>query len=485
MVDFAWSILAFIVAISVLVAVHEYGHFWVARKLGFKVLTFSIGFGRPLLRWRSGRTTKRDSAGSPGPDAERGPGDDDSVEYRISAIPLGGYVKMLDEREGDVDPAEAHRAFNRRPVPARIAVLAAGPAANFLFAIVAYWVMFVSGVDEITAYVGGVREGSVAAEAGLRADDVIESVGGTPTGTLDQTAVAMFDELLGDGVIELGVVDADGSRREVSLAVGDRVSELTEPDVLFDGLGILLGPQPPDVDEVPAVVGSLIAGQPAERAGFEAGDRIVTIDGERIESWSEMQQYISSRPGESVSVAIQRNGVTREIALTVGADLDEAGATVGRIGIGPPGYISDEVAERFYTVRRHGPIESIGVATAQTWRYSVLSVRFIARMVTGDVSLRNVSGPIMIADYAGDFARAGFNRFLQFLAMISISLGIVNLLPVPILDGGQIVMCTIEGIKGKPLSMRAAIIGQQIGLAMIIALMGFVFYNDIARLMGS
>jgi regulator of sigma E protease len=486
MLDISWSILAFIVAISVLVAVHEYGHFWVARRLGFKVLRFSIGFGRPLLRWRSGGAAKRVAATADGAGVDVvAAGDDDSVEYWISAIPLGGYVKMLDEREGDVDPAEAHRAFNRRPIPARIAVLAAGPAANFLFAIAAYWIMFVSGVDEITAYVGGVREGSIAAEAGIRADDVIESVGGRSTGTLDQAVVAIFDALLGDGVIELGVVAADGDRRDVELPVGDRVSELTEPDVLFDGLGISLGPQLPDVDEVPAVVGRLLPGQPAERAGFEAGDRIAAIDGERIGSWSEMQDYISARPGQSVSLAIQRDGVTREIALMIGTERDEAGETVGRIGIGPPDYISDEVAERLYTVRRHGPIEGIGVATVETWRYSVLSLKFLWRMVTGDVSIRNVSGPIAIADFAGDYARAGLNRFLQFLAMISISLGIVNLLPVPILDGGQIVMCTIEGIKRKPLSMRAAIIGQQIGLAMIIALMGVVFYNDIARLLGS
>ena len=459
MLEILWSIVAFLVAISVLVAVHEYGHFWVARRLGFKVLQFSIGFGRPLLRWRSG--------------------DADAVEYRLSAIPLGGYVKMLDEREGEVPAEEAHRAFNRRPVWARIAVLAAGPAANFLFAIAAYWLMFMSGVEEITPYVGAVRADSVAAEAGLFADDVIESVGGQRTESLDQALIAFFDALLTDGVIELSVVDVDGERHEVTLDVSDRVSELTEPDALFEGLGIVIGPR------LPAVAASVTDDKPAALAGLMAGDQIVAIDDQRIEFWQEMQSYISARPGEDVTIAIVRNGETREIPLTIGAEQDEGGQTTGRIGIGSPQYDRAVFAERLYTLRRYGPIEGVRVSVTETWRLTALSMRFLSRMVTGDVSLRNAAGPIMIAAYAGDSARAGFNRFLQFLAMISISLGIVNLLPVPILDGGQIVVAGIEGIKGKPLSMRAAVIGQQIGLAMLIALMGFVFYNDITRLLGS
>jgi regulator of sigma E protease len=457
MLDVLINILSFIVAISVLVAVHEYGHFWVARRLGFKVLRFSIGFGRPLLRWRSK--------------------DADQVEYWISSIPLGGYVKMLDEREGEVPAGEAHRAFNRRPVMARIAVLAAGPGANFLFAIVAYWLLFMTGVESVRPYVDQVAPGTVAAEAGLRADDIIEGVGGRPTETIDEALVAMFDELLGDGIIELDVVEADGDRRALALDVRERIGELTEPDALFDGLGIVLGPR------LAAVVGEVIADDPADAAGFRADDRIVAIDGESFDYWNDMAAYINDRPGESIRVTVERGGQRVELPVVVGS-IEDGRRTVGRIGIGPKEDPRENLAERVRAERRYGPIEGLGVAVGETWAMSALTTRMIGRMLTGDVSLRNASGPIMIAAYAGDYAQAGFNAFLRFLCLISISLGIMNLLPVPILDGGQIVMSVIEGVKGSPLSLKAAVIGQQVGLAMLIALMGFVFYNDITRLLG-
>lgn len=458
MVDILIKALAFIVAISVLVAVHEYGHFWVARRLGFKVLRFSIGFGRPLLRWRSK--------------------DADEVEYWISAIPLGGYVKMLDEREEEVPEAEAHRAFNRRPIWARIAVLAAGPGANFLFAIAAFWLVFVSGVAGIRPYIEDVRAGTVAAESGLQADDIIESVGGEPTQTLDQALVAMFSELIGDGVIELGVIDAEGNQRELALDVRDRVGELTEPDALFYGLGIIIGPS------VPAIIGATSDGYPAGAAGLLPGDRIVALDGESISYWQELSAYISGRRGETVSVAVERDGAELAIPVAVGS-FEEDGQLVGRIGISPPASeVSEELIARVQTQRRYGPLHAIGEAVNETWAMSSLTARMIWRMLTGEVSLKNASGPLMIADYAGDFAKAGFDPFLRFLCLISISLGIMNLLPVPILDGGQIVMSLVEAVKGSPLSMRAAMIGQQIGLAMLIALMGVVFYNDLTRLFG-
>lgn len=457
MSDILFNVLGFVVAISLLVAVHEYGHFWVARRLGFKVLRFSIGFGRPLLRWRSK--------------------DADQVEYWISAIPLGGYVKMLDEREGEVPDADVGRAFNRRPVSARIAVLFAGPLANFLFAGVAFWLMYQLGVASIRPYVEDVVPGTVAAEAGLRADDIIDSVAGVPTPTIEQAQLAIVEELLGDGIIELGVVDAGDRRRELALDVRGRINELTAPEALFDGLGIVVGPRPP------AVFGAIEPDSPASHAGLRAGDRVIAVDGQTVHAWNEFAEYVSARPGQSIALTLERDGASLDVAA-VPATVEEGGRTRGRLGIAPPDYPPPGLAERLRTERRYGPIESIGVATTETWSMSVLTVRFIGRMLTGDVSLRNASGPVMIAAYAGDYIQAGLSRFLSFLAVISISLGIMNLLPVPILDGGQIVMSLIEGIRGSPLPDRAAVLGQQIGLAMLVALMGFVFYNDITRLLG-
>ena len=457
MSDILLNTLGFVVAISLLVAVHEYGHFWVARRLGFKVLRFSIGFGRPLLRWRSK--------------------DADQVEYWISSIPLGGYVKMLDEREGEVPAADLDRAFNRRPVWARIAVLFAGPGANFLFAIVAFWLLYQLGVASIRPYVEDVVPGTVAASAGLRADDIIEAVGGAPTPTIEQAQLAIVEELLGDGIIELGVVDAGGRRRELALDVRGRVNELTAPDALFDGLGIVVGPRPP------AVFGAVEPDTPASATGLREGDRVVAVDGQSVRDWNEFAEYVSARPGQSIALTIERNGESVDVAA-VPATVEEDGRTRGRLGINPPAYPPPGLRERLRTERRYGPIESIGVATAETWSMSVLTVRFIGRMLTGEVSLRNASGPVMIAVYAGDYIQAGLSRFLSFLAVISISLGIMNLLPVPVLDGGQIVMSLVEGVRGSPLPERAAVLGQQIGLAMLVALMGFVFYNDITRLLG-
>lgn len=455
MVDFALSIIAFIVAIGVLVSVHEYGHFIVARKLGFKVLRFSVGFGRPLWRWQGGAP--------------------DHVEYWLSSVPLGGYVKLLDEREGPVDEAERHRAFNRRPIPHRIAVLAAGPGFNFLFAIFAYWVMFVSGIPALKPVVGAVSEGSVAAVAGLRADDEIRAVGGKPTATWEQAVIAILDELLADGRIELDVSDAAGTERFVELDVRDRVSELTEPEALFSGLGFRPGPtMPPDIERVDP-------DSPAERSGLMAGDRVLGVDGEPVESWQAWLETIRARPGETVALLVRRENREVELTMLIG-EVEENGERVGRIGAWRPSQLPDDVLERVRSEERYGVVEGLYRGAAKTWEMTALTLRMLARMVIGDVSLRNVSGPISIAAYAGDSAEAGFSAFLAFLSIVSISLGIMNLLPIPLLDGGQIVYQLAEWLKGSPLSERAMLVGQQLGIVFLIVLMSFVFYNDISRM---
>jgi regulator of sigma E protease len=303
---------------------------------------------------------------------------------------------------------------------------------------------------------------------------MIERVGDAPTPTIEQAQLAIVEELLGDGIIELEVTGSDGRERSVALDVRGRIGELTAPDALFDGLGIVMGPIPP------AVIGGVQAGAPASEAGLREGDRIVAVDGQAATNWMVFADYVEAHPGQPVALDIDRNGVRLNISA-VPAATREDGRTVGRLGVWNA---EDPRIEGVRTERHYGPIEALGVASTETWDMSLLTVHFLWRMITGDVSLKNASGPVMIAAYAGDFIQAGLSRFLRFLAVISISLGIMNLLPVPILDGGQIVLCLVEGVKGSPLSQRTAVIGQQIGLAMLVLLMGFVFYNDITRLLG-
>lgn len=457
MIDVILAIAAFIVTIGILVSFHEYGHFAVARALGFKVLRFSVGFGKPLYRWQGRAPAAAAVAGTPAPAP---------TEYWISNIPLGGYVKLLDEREGPVPAAERHMAFNRRPIPHRIAVLAAGPGFNFVFAIMAYWLMFVTGVPSLKAFVGDVAPGSTAAEAGLAEYDEILAVGDQPTPTWEAATLAILDELLRDGRIDMTVEGADGRARAVELDVRGREAELTEPESLWDGLGFTPGALPP-------VIGELTPGGPAERAGLLRGDRLLQAGGELMDNWATWVEFIRARPDETVSVIVQRGGQERRLTLAIG-NVEQDGQVFGRIGAGAGNYVE----------QRYGALEAIPRGIARTWEMSALTLRMLGRMVVGDVSVRNISGPLTIAAFAGDSARAGLTAILSFLAIVSISLGILNLLPVPLLDGGQIVYQVVEWVKGSPLSERSMLVGQQVGLAMLFVLMSFAFYNDLARIFG-
>jgi regulator of sigma E protease len=451
--EFLQKLLWFLVAISVLVAAHEFGHFIVARKLGFKVLRFSIGFGRPLLSWRGGPP--------------------DHIQYWISMIPLGGYVKMLDEHEGPVTATERPRAFHQRPVWQRVLVLLAGPAFNFLFAIVAFWLMFVSGVQVPKPVIGTVEPGSVVANAGVQPGDEIETVAGKRTPTLEAATLTIIAEIVGDGIVDFTVQRADGSTRAVEIDARGRAEELTEPGVLFKGLGFEVGPPP-----APAIIGAISENSPAARAGIEPGDRIVRGNGEPLDNWDQWAEFTRSRPGQTVDVTVLRGG--REITVTATLEsITEDGKTFGRIGASGSG-------GRFPTIdQRYGVLESVPRAVEKTWEQIAFTVSIVAHMITGEVSLKNMSGPLSIADIAGSAAEAGFAYFLSVLAAVSISLGILNLLPIPLLDGGQIVFQLAEWIKGAPLSERAMLLGQQIGIFFVIALTGFAFYNDIVRMFGS
>jgi regulator of sigma E protease len=447
------NLLAFVIAISVLVAVHEYGHYIVGRWTGMKVLRFSIGFGRPIWRRIAGR---------------------DRTEYCVSAIPLGGYVRFLDSREGPIPEADEGRAFNQRPVPQRIAVLLAGPAFNFLFAIVAYWALFIYGIPTLVPAVGKVEAGSYAAEAGLEQGDRIIAVGDVATEDWETALVSMLAHMVSDGRVPLTLEGDDGWQRSVTIDVGDDARRLTEPGILFDGMGF----EPFGPADLPADVGSVEEGGPAALAGLEAGDRIVSIDGEPIDDFAALVEVVQARPNLEVAVEYLRNGSRRQTMIVVGEQAVD-GQIRGRIGVARGGDF-----EEFYYQRRFGPVESMSRAIARTWSSTVFTVNMLGRMITGDVSIKNISGPINIAQFAGESAQRGFDYFLGFLAIVSISLGVLNLLPIPVLDGGQIVYQTIEGLKGSPLSERAQIMGQQIGIFALILLMSFAFYNDLARIFG-
>lgn len=449
MVSALINLLAFIAAISILVAVHEYGHYLVGRWVGMKVLRFSIGFGRPVWTRIAG---------------------EDRTEYCISAIPLGGYVRFLDSREGPINAEDEGRAFNQRPIPARLLVLLAGPAFNFIFAIVAYWALLAGGIMVLTPAVGSVTPESYAATAGLRFGDKIVAVGDTDTSDWESTLVAILGEMVSDGRIPLTLESEAGGRRTATIIVGDDRTRLTEPGVLFDGLGF----QP---WQPPAIVGEITDGGAAAAAGLAVGDRITAIDTEPVGNFNELRAVVGPRPNQEVSVEYVREGRTESVNVMLGEhDID--GETRGLLGIA----LSESVGD-YYQLRTFTPYESLREAATKTWTSTLFTMQMLGRMVTGDVSIKNISGPINIAQFAGDSAQRGIRSFLAFLAIISISLGVLNLLPVPVLDGGQIVYQLVEMIKGSPMTERAQILGQQAGILALLLLMSFAFYNDIARIL--
>lgn len=447
------SVLAFLFAIGVLVAIHEWGHYIVARLAGVKVLCFSIGFGRSLWSRTSGP---------------------DRTEYRLAAIPLGGYVKLLDEREADVAPAEQHRAFNRQSVRARIAILCAGPAMNFVFAIVAFWCMYLVGVPGLKPVVGEVAPGTPAATAGLQPDDLIVAVDGRPVATWEGAVLALLDGVLDAGRIPVELNRAGAGTQVVYLSVGSRVSELTEPGALLPGLG--LQPWSPRLDPV---LGEIMPDGSAAAAGLRPGDRIMAVGELPLSTWGDWVDFVRASPGESVRLTVEREGQFVQVAMVIGSVTDEAGATVGRIGAAVQ--LPDDPYAAYRARQQYGAAAALEQAVQRTWSMSALTVRMVVRMVTGDVSVKNISGPINIAQYAGYSASVGVASFLSFLAVVSLSLGILNLLPIPVLDGGQIVYQLLEAVKGAPLSERMQLVGQQIGIAFLVLIMSFAFYNDLTR----
>jgi regulator of sigma E protease len=444
------SLLAFVAAISILVAVHEYGHYIVGRWTGMKVLRFSVGFGKPIWTRVAGA---------------------DRTEYCVSSIPLGGYVRFLDSRDGPVDPSDEGRAFNHRPIPARIAVLLAGPAFNFIFAVLAYWALLAGGVMALKPAVGDVVPNSYAARAGLEFGDKIVAVGDVETTDWESTLVAILDHMVADGRVPLTLEGEEGWQRSAVINVGDDRTRLTEPGLLFDGLGF-------DVWQPPAEIGELSAGGAAEAAGLKIGDRIIAIDSQRTKTFGDLIAVVSSRANEQVSVEYVRESAEASVDVVLG-EHEVNGEKRGLLGITLPQTSSDYYYRRTFT-----PLESLNEAAVKTWTSTMFTLRMLGRMVTGDVSIKNISGPINIGQIAGESAQRGVKYFLGFLAIVSISLGVLNLLPIPVLDGGQIVYQVVEMIKGSPMTERAQLLGQQMGIFALLLLMSFAFYNDIARILG-
>ncbi|SEP98921.1 regulator of sigma E protease [Ectothiorhodospira magna] len=448
------SVLAFIAAIGLLVTVHEFGHYWVARRCGVRVQRFSVGFGRPLWSWTLGR---------------------DRTEYVIAAIPLGGYVQMLDDREAPVPESERHRAFNRQPVGRRMAIVAAGPAANFLFAILAYSLMFMVGVSGIKPVVGYVEPGSLAAEGGFQARDRIVQVGDTETVTWELAALNLLEQGLDGRRVEVLVEDAQGREVLRSLDLSDR-RRLLDDGPLLDKLGIV----PWHAWSEP-VLGELIPTGAAARGGLQSGDRIIQADSLPIDSWQSWVAHVQARPDQAIQLWIERDG-RREFMVIHTGSREVNGERVGLIGAYP--LVDAEAAEAMRAQVRHGPWTAVVQGIERTWDMSVMTLRVMWRLLTGEAAVSNIAGPISIAEYAGVTAVIGFSAFLGFLAIVSISLGIINLLPIPVLDGGHLLYYCVELIKGSPVSPTVEAVGQNIGIVLIGLLMTLAFYNDFMRILG-
>lgn len=450
--EILFSILAFIVAIGILVTVHEFGHYWVANTLGIKVLRFSIGFGKPLWLKCYGR---------------------DQTELCLAAIPLGGYVKMLDENEGEVNAEEAHRAFNRQSLPVRAAVVFAGPFFNFLFAIVAYTIVYVIGLSGLKPIVGEVIENSRAAQVGLTVGEEIVAVGDYPVQRWDGIMEFTLNQIMAGKSVELTLQDQEGHRTQKTLDLAGISLDDVADGNLLEKLGIV-----PFRPQLPAIVGKLAPDGAAQRDGLQVGDEVIAIDGNVVDNWYSWANYVKQHPNQPIQTEVKRGQQILQFTLTPNEIEGE-----GRMGVYAP--LDYPIPDKYLSIESYGVGTSLLKGIEKTWDTSLLTIRMLGRMLTLEISPKHIGGPITIAEYAGKSAERGIVVFLLFLSLISISLGVLNLLPIPMLDGGHLASYIIEGIKGSPLTETTQLVLQKIGLILLFSLIGLALFNDMWRLLFS
>lgn len=446
-----YMIIGTLVALGVLVTFHEFGHFWVARRCGVKVLRFSVGFGSPLFRWH----------------------DRQGTEFVIAAIPLGGYVKMLDEREGDVPPALLDSAFSRKSVRQRFAIVSAGPLANFLLALVFFWLLAMLGSEQIRPVIGAVEPGSLAAQAGLSVDQEIVAVNGKPVSGWGEVNLQLVRRLGESGQLDVTVRDVGGSsERHLQISLQNWLKGVEEPDPITS-----LGIRPWRPQIVP-VIAQLDPEGPAQAAGIRLGDRLLSLNQQSLDDWQQVIDAVRTLPGEPVSLQVERQGQRLDVSLTL-ATRGEGEVRRGYLGAGVEG--GEWPAEMLREVS-FGPLEAVAEGVRRTWTMSLLTLDSLKKMLFGELSVKNLSGPITIAKVAGASAQSGLGDFLNFLAYLSISLGVLNLLPIPVLDGGHLLFYLVEWVRGRPLSERVQGWGVQIGISLVVGVMLLALVNDLGRL---